>query len=275
MRIKTPRDLIITPRDRRFGRQSPQSRWWKGGDPVGTAVYNALSATFPKGEAFFVQSVKGFRDSAPPELAAEIQLFVMQEVMHSREHVAFNRRAHEAGYDLTALERRVEARLRVARSLPPVARLAVTMGLEHYTAMFAHEMLKNPVHLKGVDQETAALWRWHCLEEIEHKGVSYDAWLHATKDWPRFKRWSMKARVMVLVTQDFLMDRTDGALALLRQDGVTGAKAGWRLFWFTFGWPGMMRRIIGAWVSYFLPGFHPWNRDDRRLIEAEEAAIAA
>jgi predicted metal-dependent hydrolase len=79
---------------------------------------------------------------------------------------------------------------------------------------------------------------------------------------------------MVLVTHNFLVDRTAGALALLRQDGVTGARAGWRLFWFTFGWPGMMRRIIGAWVSYFLPGFHPWNRDDRCLIEAEETALA-
>ena len=50
----TPSDLSITPRDRRFARESKPSRWWHGGDPFATAFYNALSATFPKGEAFFV-----------------------------------------------------------------------------------------------------------------------------------------------------------------------------------------------------------------------------
>ena len=76
----TPEDLTITPRDRRFGRGMKQERWWLGGDPVGTAFYNALSATFPKGEAFFVESVRHFRDGAPPKLAEEIRAFTTQEV---------------------------------------------------------------------------------------------------------------------------------------------------------------------------------------------------
>ena len=57
----TPSDLTITPRDRRFGRGEQTKRWWNGGDPIATALYNALSATFPKGEAFFVTSVREFR----------------------------------------------------------------------------------------------------------------------------------------------------------------------------------------------------------------------
>ena len=56
-RATTPQDLIITPRDRRFGRGMTQERWWMGGDPVATAFYNALSATFPKGEAYFVETI--------------------------------------------------------------------------------------------------------------------------------------------------------------------------------------------------------------------------
>src|SRR5687768_8507536 len=93
----TPADLTITPRDRRFGRGMRQDRWWMGGDPVSTAFYNALSATFPKGEAFFVESVRLFRDGAPRKLEQEIKAFVTQEVMHSREHIQFNKRALEAG----------------------------------------------------------------------------------------------------------------------------------------------------------------------------------
>ena len=57
-RDKTPVDLTITPRDRRFGRALAQKRWWLGGDPIGSAYHNALSITFPRGEAFFVESVK-------------------------------------------------------------------------------------------------------------------------------------------------------------------------------------------------------------------------
>ncbi|WP_324751004.1 metal-dependent hydrolase [Sphingomonas sp. LY54] len=274
VRETTPSDLTITPRDRRFGRGMRTDRWWMGGDPVATALYNALSATFPKGEAFFVESVRKFRDGTPPKLAEEIRAFVSQEVMHSREHVAFNKRAHEAGYDLSSLEKRVDWRLDMVRARAPIASLAATMALEHFTAILAHELLRDPRHLAAADAETAALWRWHAIEEIEHKGVAYDTWLHATRDWPRFKRWRVKAKVMLLVTRNFVVDRTVGTLELLRQDGITGPTAWARFFWFALVRPGMMRKVLGAWASFFLPGFHPWNHDDRALIAREEKKLA-
>ena len=274
-RTVTPSDLTITPRDRRFGRGMRQDRWWMAGDPVATAFYNALSATFPKGEAFFVESVRLFREGAPPKLEQEIKAFVTQEVMHSREHVQFNKRALEAGYDLTALEERVEWRLSITRARPPIVNLAATMCLEHFTAILAHQLLKNPRHLGRADPESAALWRWHAIEEIEHKGVAYDTWLHATKHWPRRKRWSVKARVMLFVTRNFVVDRSLGTLELLRQDGITGLRAWARMLWFSWVRPGMLRRIFGAWFAFFLPRFHPWNHDDRPLIAAAEQSLAA
>ena len=265
--VPTPIGLNITPRDRRFGREAATPRLWHGGRVEATAIYNALSTTFPKGEAFFVESVRAFRDGAPPRLAEEIKAFTTQEAIHSREHAAFNNRAADSGYDLSKLEKRVEERLAITKGRPPVVSLAATMALEHFTAILAHELLADPRHLEGADKETAELWRWHAVEEIEHKGVAYDTWLNATGHWPRFKRWKLKARVMLLVTRNFLVDRTGGALELMRQDGVTGFHA-WRLL-LTYLWirPGMFRKIAGAWVKFFLPGFHPWNEDDRVLIE--------
>jgi uncharacterized protein len=271
----SPTDLTITPRDRRFGRGMRQDHWWMGGDPVATAFYNALSATFPKGEAFFVESVRQFRDGAPPKLEAEIRAFVTQEVMHSREHVQFNKRALEAGYDLKKLEDRVEWRLAITRKRPPIVNLAATMCLEHFTAIIAHHLLGDPRHLGRADDESAALWRWHAIEEIEHKGVAYDTWLHATRDWPRFRRWSVKARVMLFATRNFVKDRSLGTIWLLRQDGITGARAWARMLWFAWVWPGMFRKILGAWFAFFLPGFHPWRHDDRGLIAAAEQKLTA
>ena len=270
----TPVDLSITPRDRRFAREQKPGRWWNGGDPVGTAVYNALSATFPKGEAFFVESVRAFRNDAPPKLAEEIKAFTTQEAIHSREHDMFNKAALEAGYDLKPLEDRVEWRLGIIRSRLPIAGLAATMALEHFTAILAHELLDDPRHLGRAEAEAAALWRWHAIEEIEHKGVAYDTWLHATRHWPRSKRWKVKAKVMMLVTRNFIVDRTNGALELLRQDGITGLQAWARLLWFMWVKPGMMRKIFSAWAAFFMPGFHPWNEDDRPLIRRYEAEAA-
>jgi predicted metal-dependent hydrolase len=273
--VPTPADLTITPRDRRFARGGPAQRLWHGGRVEATAIYNALSATFPRGEAFFVESVRAFRDGAGPKLAEEIKAFTTQEVIHSREHLAFNRRAAETGYDLARLEERVGQRLAVTKSKPPIVSLAATMALEHFTAIIAHQLLSSPSHLEGADSEAGELWRWHACEEIEHKGVAYDTWLHATRTWPRYKRWKVKAKVMLFITRNFVVDRTAGALELMRQDGVEGLRAWSRLLWYLWVKPGMFRKIAGAWFRFLLPGFHPWNEDDRGLLRAYEASQAA
>jgi predicted metal-dependent hydrolase len=271
--LPTPDDLSIIPRDRRFGREARTPRLWHGGRVEATAIYNALSTTFPKGEAYFVESVRAFRHGTPPKLAEEIKAFTTQEAIHSREHDAFNKRAADAGYDLTKLEQRVEGRLEVTRSRAPVVNVVATAALEHFTAILAHQLLANPAHLEGAEKETADLWRWHACEEIEHKGVAYDTWLYATRDWPRWKRWKVKAKVMLYVTRNFIVDRTAGSLELMRQDGVTGVRAWATLLWYLWIRPGMFRKIAGAWFKYFLPGFHPWNEDDRHLLGAYEASV--
>ena len=270
----TPTDLSITPRDRRFAREQKPSRWWHGGDPFATAFYNALSATFPKGEAFFVEAVRAHRAGAPDKLAGEIKGFTTQEAIHSREHASFNKSALDAGYDLKPLEEQVQRRLDFIHSKPPIAALASTMALEHFTAIFAHQLLADPRHLAGAEPEARAMWRWHAIEEIEHKGVAYDTWLHATRQWPRSKRWKVKANVMLLATRNFTVDRTRGAIELLRQDGITGFRAWFGLLRFMWVSPGMMRKIFGAWAAFFMPGFHPWNEDDRHLIKRYEAEAA-
>jgi uncharacterized protein len=274
-RTKTPLDLVITPRDRRFGRGVKQSRWWLGGDPFATAFFNALSVTFPKGEAFFIESVRSFRDGAPPKLAAEIKAFITQEIMHTREHVSFNNRIVEAGYDVTKLDARVDQVLAMVRARPAVLNLCATIALEHYTAILAQHILKDDLVFAGTDDELAAMWRWHAVEEIEHKGVAYDTWLHATRDWSRFKRWRVKAIMMTIVSINFWIHRYKGAIELLRQDDITGWSAHKGLLNYLLVKPGLLRKLAGPLASYFMPGFHPWNQDDRALISLAESDYQA
>ncbi len=275
----TPADLTITVRDQRFGRDKKPGRWWLNNDPIATGWHNALSATFPRGEAFFIEAVKAHREGAGPKLEAEIRAFVKQEINHTREHIAFNRAAVDAGYDLDAIDRRVAENLELTKDRPAILNLAVTMALEHYTAMMAQEFLANPQHFAGAEPETAAMWRWHAIEEIEHKGVAYDTWLHATKDWTRYKRWKVKSLMMLIVTTNFIRNRWQDTLELLKQDGLSGWKVKAKLAWYLVGTPGVLRRIFPAWLSYFMPGFHPWNHDDRALIgkhdsEFKDAVLA-
>lgn len=272
---RTPADLTIKPRDRRFGRGAQQARWWYRNDPVATAFHNALSVTFPRGEAFFIESVKAFRDGVPPKLEREIKAFVSQEVMHSREHIAFNKRVVDAGYDVAHLEQVVIESLELTKNRPQILNLAVTMALEHYTAMMASMMLRRPEYWEGVDAETVAMWKWHAIEEIEHKGVAYDTWLHATRDWSRWKRWKVKAIMMLLVSRTFWVRRIEGTLELLAQDGITGWKARWGIAKYLLLKPAVLPRMLPDWLSFFLPGFHPWNHDDRALIAKSESDYSA
>lgn len=268
----TPTDLTITPRDRRFGRGQGSARHWLNGDPIATAFFNALSITFPRGEAYFIDSVRAFREGVPDRLAQEIAAFTKQEVVHSREHLAFNRQVTDNGYDVSLLDADVVRLLDLARQRPPIISLAATMALEHFTAILAHELLRDPRYLVGAEPEAAAMWRWHAIEEIEHKGVAHDTWMHATRNWSRAKRWRVKTLMMLIVTKHFLHHRARGMMELLRQDGITNVRAWGGLLHYALVRPGILRRVARPWMSYFLPGFHPWRVDDRALIALADSA---
>lgn len=269
----TPADLEIVIRDERFNRNKKSSRWWAG-EPFGTAWHNALSATFPRGEAFFIESVKAHRDGADPQLAGEIRAFIRQEINHTREHVAFNRLAQDHGYDIGKIDARVKDLLDLTKGRPVIINLAVTMALEHYTAMMAHEFIANPHHFENADPEVAAMWRWHAAEEIEHKGVAYDTYIHATRDWSGWRAYRLRAIMMLIITNRFIVNRWKDSIELLAQDGITGWKARWGLFKYLTIKPGVLRRIFPAWLSYFKPGFHPWDHDDRELIGKYDSEFA-
>ncbi|WP_312594777.1 metal-dependent hydrolase [Brevundimonas sp.] len=270
----TPADLQIKPRDLHIDREAATPRWWFNGDPFGTAVMNALSLTFPDGERFFIQSVKRFAKDAPPNLAADIRAFTVQEGAHTREHMAFNAITERAGYQTAEIEAYVAQRLNIARARPPLAQLAATMALEHFTAAFAHRLLADPDLLKGSPHDLARLWRWHSIEEIEHKGVAYDVFLHATREMSPLQRWRLRRWAMLLTTLLFTKTVRQTSLMLLKQDGIVGLRARFGLFRWLWFKPGLYRRMIGDYFAFYRPDFHPWQVDDRDLIAEAETGLA-
>ena len=268
-------EQIIVVRNLRFARKSAAARWWLDDNPFASAWFNALSLSFPRGEAMFIAAVKHFRTDAPADLAEQIRAFVQQEVNHTREHVAFNRSVADAGYDVAAIDARIARLVERVFERPPIVWLTVTTALEHFTAMFAHEFLARPEHFVGSATEQAGLWRWHAVEEIEHKAVAFDTWRHATRAMPRRRRYLLRTLIMIDVTGRFLRNRFRDALELLEQDGITGWRARRGLLHYVLVSPGVLRAVLPAWLAWFRPGFHPWDTDDTHLIARYESDQAA
>jgi predicted metal-dependent hydrolase len=269
----TPADLQIQPRNVMFARGRTAARWWNGGDAVATAFYNSLSLTFPKGEAFFIDSVRNFRDSVPASQQAQIDAFIKQEAAHSREHHHLNNQVEQAGYDVRPMYEHLDSRLAELKAKPAIIGLVTTVALEHFTAIIAHACLQSERHLQNASPDAARLWKWHAIEEIEHKGVAYDTFLAVTQNMSAYKRWKFRSLVMLNISYTFLRARVRSMQQFLKQDGMDGPRTWLRIFSYLLIYPGLLREIFPAWLSFFRPGFHPWQHDDRALAAEHEARL--
>ncbi|MDY6945996.1 MAG: metal-dependent hydrolase [Pseudomonadota bacterium] len=266
-------DRTITPRDLRLDRGADNPRWWHGGDPVATAYFNALSASFPQGETFFIDSVRRYRDRGDARLQAQIQAFIQQEVAHTREHVVFNKLIKNAGYDTTAMDAETRRRLDIARSRHPLAQLAITVALEHFTAMMANFLLTQHNPLPGAPPEVLRLWQWHAIEEVEHKAVAYDTFMVVTQKLSPLRRWALRCHVMLVISAQFWYSNFQRMADFFRQDGINTPRTWWRVFTYLCFEPGMLRIIFRPYMSFFRPGFHPWDHDDGALIREFEQRL--
>jgi len=272
--MHTPADAEIRPRDLSFRCEAPEGRWWMGNDPVATAYYDVFSASFPQAERYFIECVRRWREQAPSQLQRQIAGFIAQESMHSREHVTFNRAAVSNGYDLTPIDSLLKRRFDWARTLDPVTQVGATAALEHFTTILAREAIGNPRHLETAPGEIRRLWCWHAAEEIEHKAVAFDTFMLAAGSRSPVVRWSLRVRIMAASTFYLFDFMLRGMTELFRQDAIASGRTWIRFLKFAFISPGVIRRVLGRYVLWYLPGFHPWWSDDRALVSRAEHLIA-
>lgn len=250
-------------------------RWHAQGAQV-SHLLNALSQFFPEGEKFFIESVRHYKDRiTDPVLQKQVQGFIGQEAMHGREHRAYNEALKKAGYPIDALEQKVMKELRFAKKVwGPKGRLASTIALEHLTAIMAHQVLYEPRVLAGCDPKMAALWRWHAVEETEHKAVAFDVYQAVVGRG--FQAWLLRVFTLITSTLRFFFFVMVFHRTLLKNDPAPRAPGGWKaLGRFLLGQPGVLRRIMPSWFGYFRPRFHPWQHDNRAAVETWKAALAA
>ncbi len=268
----TPSSLKIRPRRMDFSLPDPLPRHWHSGDPFRTHFFNSMSVLFPDGERYFIDSVRLFRDQiTDPDLTDQIRGFIGQEGHHSREHIEYNQRLRDLGYDIDKLEVRVKNRIRfVQKQFSPERQLAGTVAMEHFTAIMADAILREPEWMEGAVPEMQKLWRWHALEETEHKAVAFDVYMQVCGDR------KMLRRAMRQSTFFFLKDVTQGMWHMLARDGKLGdIRMMWRGMKWLWGRDGFFRRLLGVYRDYYHVDFHPWQHDNMALLEQHAAEFSS
>ncbi|MDE0855817.1 MAG: metal-dependent hydrolase [Nevskia sp.] len=268
--------LMPLRRDLRF--RLPAERildWHEAGGPHIALFMNTLSLFFPVGERFFIDSVRHYRDRiTDPELKRAVTAFIGQEAMHGREHQEYNEALFAAVPCTAELERGVARFLGfLQRRLPASLQLSTTIALEHFTAILADALLSKPGVLEGTEPHFAALWRWHALEETEHKAVAFDVWQTLMGRGPR--AYVTRSGTLVVATAIFWAVAIPCYLRVLGAERRLTDLRGWRSFLrYGFTRDRVLLGLIGPWAGYFRPRFHPWDHDNRRHLADVERILA-
>ncbi len=265
------KDVDIVPRHMGFEFPADTPKYWFANDPWATHLLNALSITFPPGEAAFVDSVRAVRDRVKaPALLDDIRAFITQEMHHSKEHEAFNEWLRGLGLPVDSVLAQIEALIKENRAqLPKEADLAVTAALEHFTAIMADAFMQDDLH-GAMHENVRWLWLWHAIEETEHKAVAFDVYQTIGGTY------GMRAMVMAVVTRRFLFNTTRFHLQLLKADGqLTNVRSLASYLWRFWGPNGHFTRLVPAYLAYYRRDFHPWQQDNRAAVAHFKEAVEA
>ncbi len=265
----SPVNHTFGPRRPSFDLASTLARDWHGGSAFRTAWFNALSMMLPHGERFFIDSVNEFRDQIEdPKLKSDVLAFLMQESNHMHQHQAVNQLLCDVrGYDMQAIEGPILKRAEWTKArVPAIRRLAGTAANEHLTAVLVADMLRHKDTFIDADPDVAELWYWHGVEEIEHKSVAFDVY--------QAVGGTLKDRRMVQIfgTVFFLSGTFRIVRLMLKHEGKLWSLREWLDgFRFLLVKPGILRRAFIPYFRFLKKDFHPWEEDDRYLIDEWEA----
>jgi uncharacterized protein len=255
----------IIPREKlQFGLDGDIPKYWFGGDPFKSRFWDALSIIFPPGEKFFMTCVRDYRDQiTDPKMLEDIQGFNRQEAQHTLVHRQDNDRLRKQGVDVDRLTKIVDKMLNVdyRKRYSREHTLSLTSALEHFTSIIAHSLFDKRDIMKEADHRVRAMYAWHAIEEVEHKGVAYDVMIDYAKTG-YFKRAlglvhaSLMFPYIIFVIQRQLIIH-DGfnvwQRAKLLASGV----------WWLIKPGGVLQPMLKHYWTYYKPGYHPWQEADQ------------
>lgn len=265
----------ITPRKLQFEFADTLPLDWYQGNPAILRLCNVISLTFPAGEQFFIDSVKYYQGQITDlNLKAAMAGFIGQEALHRKQHGRCNQVLITKDSGLAKFEKIPGRVLNLVRYLPHRTQLAVTCALEHFTALFAHQLLVTPSFKNNAHPVFGRLWIWHAIEESEHKGVCFDVYQAVAGGILGYLERCLimittSLVFLVMISLGFCLSSAPKAAPSVGVKPKAQAKQKlgsglWKMF---FGQEGLVREIIWPYLIYFMPNFHPWQLDNTELVE--------
>lgn len=180
----------ITVRRMGFPRPEPASfhPLYIGGNSALSYTHSAMGLYAEQMEPFLVKSVRRVMDRiSDPALRDAVDRFCRQEAQHYQHHTDFNKVILGHGYP--GLAERVE-RLKAdfdgfLAHRDDRFRIGFAEGFESYTTQTALHALKVGWYDNEFTHEPwGQLFKWHMVEEIEHRAVAHDLYQHLFGGWP-------------------------------------------------------------------------------------------
>lgn len=235
-------------------------RHWFDGDAFKTRLFDAMSITFPEGERFFIACVRDFSAAIhDPALRHDVHQFTHQEAQHRHQHQRFNRRLAAQGIKVDKIEANIRHVLFdiCRQQLSATHTLAMTTAAEHLTAILSHNLFERPKLFVHADPRIRALLAWHAVEEVEHKGVAFDVFQQVARG-----SYLRRTGALLQVTLSYTFQVAQIMNHMFKVDGYTRRQR-WGLWarglWWLWGRPGLLRTVIGPYLAWFKPGYHPWQ----------------
>ena len=256
--------------------------YWMSGSAGLTHFMTALSALFPAGEMFFIDSVRAVRQHPSikdnVELQKEISAFIGQEAMHTQENEGFNASAQKYGHDVATLDRYTNRAIQTTRKVfaflgksvgitQEMVDLTATTALEHFTATIASQLLVNN-HIQELmsDETMKTMWLWHAIEENEHKAVAYDVF--EVVFGKGIKSYLLRTGSLVAAMSILFCVQSYFVFRLLQQDKQLNRAALKDIYTYAYSpSKGIITGMAREMIMYFKPGFHPNHHDTDALLE--------
>lgn len=259
----------IEPRHLRFPVPENLEKYWHSNSDVKTYHFNALAVFLPQLEKMLVLSLKkALKDVTCPILRAEVASLVAQEAIHGRAFADYCQHTVYSHYDCPKQYSLWFFRLLAGlfNKCSHTFHYSLSAAGEHFTAIAADLFLRQPDWFKGVEPAHSAIWRWHCIEEIEHKAVAFDVF-QATNG-----NYFIRVLGMVMMTCFFLALYIKPIWFMMKQDRKhTNLRFYGRALQYYWGKDGLFRSLAKSYFDYFKPTFHPSKHQNDHLISGWKA----
>ncbi|MGI5218573.1 metal-dependent hydrolase [Nocardia sp. CA-290969] len=236
------------------------------GEVLATHVTNVMHLVLPEGEramaACLAEALPYIEDE---RLREEVTGFIGQESMHAGSHEGARNHLQSIGLDVESYVAKIGwlvDRVLGDHGLTGRAeqewlkeRLGLFAGMEHFTAVIGEWLLESRVLEElGMHPTMLDLVRWHGAEEVEHRSVVFDAYMHVDGGYARRVRTGLLASGLLLPL--FVV-----STAYLYRKDPSPAKG---RFWGQQFLSATVRGVIPSFTTFFTemprylrPGFHP------------------